>query len=75
MLGQDLVGLLTERGEDVRAVDRAQVDLTDAAAVHGIAEGVDVVVNCAAYTAVDQAESDELAAFAVDAVSAANLAR
>lgn len=75
MLGQDLVGLLTSRGEDVVALDRAQVDLTDAAAVDGVAEGVDVVVNCAAYTAVDQAESDEPAAFAVNGVAAANLAR
>lgn len=74
MLGQDLVPLLESRGEHVTALRRADVDVTDAAAVRGVAEGADVVVNCAAYTAVDQAESDEPAAFAVNAVGAANLA-
>lgn len=75
MLGQDLTAMLEERGETVRAVDRDTVDITDAAASAGIAEGVDVVVNCAAYTAVDRAEEDEAAAFAVNAVGAANVAR
>ena len=51
--------------------DRATLDLEDAAAV---ARGVrdarpDVIVNAAAYTAVDQAESDEARAHAVNAVA------
>lgn len=75
MLGQDVVALLTERGEPVDGFDRDTVDLTDPAAVGGVADGYDVVVNCAAYTAVDAAEGDESTAFAVNAVAAANLAR
>ncbi len=35
----------------------------------------DAVINCAAYTAVDRAEGDEPAAFALNATAAANLAR
>jgi len=75
MLGQDLTTLLTERGETVAGLDRDTVDITDAKASAGIAHGFDVVVNCAAYTAVDRAEEEEAAAFAVNAVGAANVAR
>lgn len=73
MLGQDLVDLLRERGDEVDGVDRDEVDITDSAATKAAVRGVDIVVNCAAYTAVDLAEGDEGAAFAVNAIGAANL--
>jgi len=75
MLGTDLVDLLRARGEDVRAPGRAGLDVTDAAAVDGAVRGADVVVNAAAYTAVDAAEDDEARAFAVNAVAAQHVAR
>lgn len=75
MLGQDLVEILERRGDQVLGVDRDEADITDAAAAAALVRDVDVVVNCAAYTAVDAAEADEPAAFAVNAVGAANLAR
>ncbi len=77
MLGQDLVDALGSRGHDVTPVDRSEVDITDAVATAGIivGRGYDVVVNCAAWTAVDDAETNEGAAFAVNAVGPANLAR
>ena len=75
MLGRDLVAVLTERGHEVRGVDLPEVDILSPASCADAVGGVDVVVNCAAYTAVDAAESDEAAAFAVNAVGAANLAR
>ena len=75
MLGQDLVAALAARGDAVHGVDRGEVDITDPAATVGMADGYDVVVNCAAYTAVDRAEEDEPAAFAVNAVGPANVAR
>lgn len=75
MLAHDLVPLAAHAGHDVRAVDRAELDITDAAAVVDAVAGADVVVNCAAWTAVDDAESHEPEAFAVNAVGAANLAR
>ena len=76
MLGTDLVAALTARGELVTGMDRAGLDVTDAAAVtDAIARcGPDVVVNCAAWTAVDDAETAEEQALAVNADGAANLA-
>jgi dTDP-4-dehydrorhamnose reductase len=76
MLGTDLVAALTARGELVTGMDRTGLDVTDAAAVtEAIARcGPDVVVNCAAWTAVDDAETSEEQALAVNADGAANLA-
>jgi dTDP-4-dehydrorhamnose reductase len=76
MLGTDLVAVLTSRGEPVTGMDRAALDVTDAAAVtEAIARcGPDVVVNCAAWTAVDDAEASEKQALVVNADGAANLA-
>ena len=74
MLGTDLCALLRSRGQSVREVDREDADITDCAA-GGLVRGADVVVNCAAFTAVDAAESAEAVAFAVNAVGAAYLAR
>jgi dTDP-4-dehydrorhamnose reductase len=76
MLGTDLVAALTTRGEPVTGLDRAGLDVTDARAVSdAIADGrPDVVVNCAAWTAVDDAEASEERALAVNAGGAANLA-
>lgn len=75
MLGQDLVAQLADRGEAVTAVDRDEVDITDQAATAAAVAGHDVVVNCAAYTAVDAAEADEGPAFTVNALGAASVAR
>jgi dTDP-4-dehydrorhamnose reductase len=76
MLGTDLVAVLTSRGEPVTGMDRASLDVTDGAAVtDAIARcRPEVVVNCAAWTAVDGAEASEEQALAVNAGGAANLA-
>lgn len=57
--------------------DRAEVDVTDAAAVAAYIRAIapDVVINAAAYTAVDAAESDEAAAAALNAAAPAHIAR
>jgi dTDP-4-dehydrorhamnose reductase len=65
MLGQDLQQALA--GRDVTALGRADLDITDAAAVAAAVEGHDVVINSAAYTKVDDAESHEDDAAAVNA--------
>jgi dTDP-4-dehydrorhamnose reductase len=72
MLGHDLVAAL--EGRDVVALSRTELDITDAAAVASAVAGIDVVFNCAAYTAVDAAETDESAAYAVNALGPATLA-
>jgi dTDP-4-dehydrorhamnose reductase len=75
MLGSDLLGALA--GRDVAGLVRAELDVTDPAAVEealGRARP-DVVVNAAGWTAVDAAEDHEAAAFAANAVGPANLAR
>ncbi|QJU54447.1 dTDP-4-dehydrorhamnose reductase [Herbiconiux sp. KACC 21604] len=72
MLGRDLQEALA--GRDVVALTRADLDITDAAAVASALAGIDVVFNCAAYTAVDAAETDEEAAHAVNAIGPATLA-
>lgn len=62
-LGRDLLAALA--GQDVTGLTRADLDLTDQTAVRRsvadwVAAGEDgVIVNAAAYTAVDAAESDE----------------
>jgi len=73
MLGQDLQQALA--GRDVTALSRAELDVTDADAVRAAVAGHDVVVNAAAYTKVDDAETHEDEAYAINATGAANLAR
>ncbi|GAA4838005.1 dTDP-4-dehydrorhamnose reductase [Luteimicrobium xylanilyticum] len=75
MLGQDMVAVARVAGYEVVALTRAELDVTDAAACRDALAGADVVVNGAAYTAVDAAEEHEADAFTVNAVGAANLAR
>jgi len=60
---------------EVTAVDRDEIDIRDPDACMAMVAGHDFVVNVAAWTAVDEAETHESAAFAVNAVGAANLAR
>ena len=58
---------------DVRAVDIADCDLSDSAAIRNLVQGYhpDVIVNPAAYTAVDKAESDRLMAEAINTTAPA----
>ncbi len=74
MLGQDLVRALAAAGDPVTAAARRDLDVTDAAAVRAAvgAARPDVVVNCAAWTAVDAAEDQEAAALAVNGRGAQN---
>ena len=75
MLGTDLTKVLREAGHEVTPTDLPEVDITDPASCAAAVAGHDVVVNTAAYTAVDRAESDEATAFRINAVGPATLAR
>ena len=73
-LGNELRLLL---GDNALYTDYAELDITNAAEVRAFvnAHRVDMIVNCAAYTAVDKAESDEEKVYAINAVGPANLAQ
>ncbi|WDV56373.1 dTDP-4-dehydrorhamnose reductase [Streptomyces coeruleorubidus] len=77
MLGHDVAEELTRRGEDVVGLDRAALDITRPAAVDTAVREhrPDLVVNCAAYTAVDDAESDEARALEINGDGPRLLAR
>ena len=74
-VGHELARLLPARGAVV-AVDRSQLDLGDADALRSTMRSVkpQIVVNAAAYTAVDRAEEERELAFAVNGRGPAVLA-
>ncbi|WP_104130367.1 dTDP-4-dehydrorhamnose reductase [Cryobacterium sp. N21] len=72
MLGRDLQTALA--GREVTALGRSDLDVTDLDAVTAAVAGHDVIINCAAYTKVDDAETHEDEAYAVNAVGPYNLA-
>jgi dTDP-4-dehydrorhamnose reductase len=78
-LGLALIRRLShgDRAHSVVALDRASLDISDETACRvAIAmHAPEVVLNCAAYTAVDRAENDRDAAFAINATGAGNLAK
>lgn len=76
MLGQDVCTSARERGHEVLACPRGELDITDGAAVARAldAERPELVVNCAAYTDVDGAESDPEGAHAVNGAGAGHVA-
>ncbi|MGI8591771.1 MAG: dTDP-4-dehydrorhamnose reductase [Nakamurella sp.] len=82
-LGSDVMRAADSAGFRAVGLGSADLDITDSgaveAAVADLAAASDiertVVINCAAYTAVDAAETDQEAAFAVNVTGAENLAR
>ena len=73
--GSCLAAEAVRRGYDVLALTSSQWDITDPQAADRIVRTGDVVINCAAYTNVDAAESDEPRAYAVNATGPEHIAR
>jgi dTDP-4-dehydrorhamnose reductase len=76
-LGSDVGNVLRGRQAEVVACDRRALDITHAEMVEEVLADAapTVVVNCAAYTAVDDAETDEPTATLVNGTGPDNLAR
>jgi dTDP-4-dehydrorhamnose reductase len=76
MLGRDLIARLTAAAVPAVGLDRRALDITDPAAVHEVVDRYRpmVVVNCAAWTAVDDAESHEADALRINGSGTRHLA-
>ena len=74
MLGCDLVAACRDRGMSVSGHDLPELDITLDEGLVGL-PACDVLVNCAAYTDVDGAESNRDLAFAVNCDGAGRVAR
>ena len=76
MLGRDVVAAAEAAGHDVTGLARRDLDITDADAVRAAVDAArpDAVINCAAWTDVDGAETDEEAATRINGAGAGNLA-
>ena len=74
-VGTDLLPLLQQQGEVV-AVDRAECDLSSVDAIKKLVAKIQpsVIVNSAAYTAVNEAEADAELAYAINSTAPATLA-
>lgn len=74
-LGRDVVILLEKEGHSVLACTREQLDITDQLECSNVLSTYhpDVIIHCAAYTAVDAAETDVDGAYQVNAVGTRNI--
>ena len=73
MLGSDLVQICRQQGFDPIVLDLPEFDITDADHLQQAVFGADIIVNCAAYTNVDGAESQAELAYQVNAEAVGRL--
>ncbi len=73
MLGSDLSVLAKKAGFLVSGYDLPEFDLTNDETIDLIVKSNDIVVNCAAYTAVDKAESETQKAYQINSESVEKL--
>jgi dTDP-4-dehydrorhamnose reductase len=73
MLGSDLAVACQQAGFDVKVFDRPEFDVTHPDHIEQALQGAEAVVNCAAYTNVDGAESEAPLAFRVNAEAVGRL--
>jgi len=75
MLGSDVTSLLGKSNLDLRLFDLPGFDITNAQQLKDALKDVDAVINCAAYTDVDKAESESEKAYKINAEAVGNLGR
>lgn len=77
MLGSMFFNMLSSRGVEFLAVDRPDIDITNISSIEANLEKFkpDFVINCAAYTLVDDCESNSDLAFSVNGYALENLSR
>lgn len=75
MLARDLVPVLTRRGYETIALPRGRLDITDLGSVRATVSNLrpGLIINCAAYTKVDDAENEEQQAMLVNGLGVQNL--
>jgi dTDP-4-dehydrorhamnose reductase len=76
-LGKTLAGILQANGTEVESLARQSLDISNANEVNAAIERIkpDILVNCAAWTDVDKAETDVEGANKANATGAQNIAR
>jgi dTDP-4-dehydrorhamnose reductase len=74
-VGSSLAAEASRQGRDVLALTSSQWDIADPRRAQEIVQAGDVVINCAAYTAVDDAERDRERAYAINAVGPEHIAQ
>jgi len=75
MLGTDLVIEFQSQYLDISCYDIPQFDITNRSDLKDAVSNSDVIINCAAYTNVDKAESDQKSAYSVNAAAVEELGR
>ncbi|CAK0754118.1 dTDP-4-dehydrorhamnose reductase [Gammaproteobacteria bacterium] len=75
-LATEIIRLLRERSVEFEALKKAEFDITSQAKVSAVMQACrpDVVINCAAYNAVDEAEDQWRQAYMINGVGVRNLA-
>ncbi|MEC0310673.1 dTDP-4-dehydrorhamnose reductase [Paenibacillus lautus] len=75
-LGRDVIHVLADAGHEVVGCGRAELDITSMEQCRQVisSHNPDVIIHCAAYTAVDAAESDTDGAYLVNATGTRNIA-
>jgi dTDP-4-dehydrorhamnose reductase len=75
MLASDLIPCLSEKGYEVIAPPESELDICNLEVLRNVAHSVEpeILINCAAYTAVDDAETDESRALIINGYAVQNL--
>jgi len=73
MLGTDIASICEQKGFDVKVFDLPEFNITDSQQLKQVVEAAGLIVNCAAYTNVDGAESEAELAYQVNSEAVGRL--